>query len=439
MTSFAQTDIDIKPACFTFSGARELVSADRAKELLIGIASDVNFTSVNLSNKSYSDEAAIIIGAALANHCESVTSANLSDMIAGRQEEEALRALKSLCDGLANSKLAVLECDDNAMGKPGVIACETVLRQKTLTHLSLMNDGLSGEAAEQLATILLGYPEEAVNCPPLETFHYHNNMSGDTGAIAIARIVRCCSKLRNFRFSTTRSKQKGCLHIAQALDALDTALFEHLDLSDNSFGGACAKALASFLLRQTRLLSLTLRDSGLGEQGIQQLSNALKIARPPLQKLDLSGNDIETEIGDSLVTIVKSVSHTLEELYLDDNSFGTEVGSQIATALKDCKKLRKLSVNSCDLTALGAYRIAKSVSGLPVFITLEMDGNQICANGVECIKAVMNAAKKNLVTMEDNDEDGDDDLEDELDNKEAVDTQDADADLVNALAAAKLI
>ena len=41
-------------------------------------------------------------------NCNKVRYANLADMIAGRMEEEALRALKSICDGLSKNELYVL-------------------------------------------------------------------------------------------------------------------------------------------------------------------------------------------------------------------------------------------------------------------------------------------------------------------------------------------
>ena len=434
MASFAESENDA--TCFCLGGAREMVTLERAQELLVPLTGNAKYTKLNLSNKSYSDVAAAAIGEALSLTCTHVVIANISDMIAGRQEEEALRALKSICDGLAECVLEKVECDDNAMGRPGVIACAAVLRQKSLRSLSLKNDGLSGEAAEELAAILLGEPEEAFNCPPLETFHYHNNMSGDEGAIAIARIVRCCPQLKNFQFSTTRTKHKGCLEIAEALASLETNRFEVLDLSDNSFGGPCVAPLGSFLARQSSMTALFLRDSGIGEVGLDSLAPSMIMSGAPMIKLDLSGNDFETECGNALVSIVSKFAPTLEELYLDDNCFESEVGSALAKCIAKCSKLRILHVNNCELTALGAYRLARAVSSIPTFITLEMDGNMICGSGVEAIETLMNSAGKRLVEMEDNDDDGDDDLQGELELEE--EGSDGETGLEVALTGAKI-
>ena len=65
--------------------------AKRAEKLLSKIRdSDVmNYSSLNLSDKSYSADAAKVIGEALSKYCKDVKVANISDIIAGRKEDEA--------------------------------------------------------------------------------------------------------------------------------------------------------------------------------------------------------------------------------------------------------------------------------------------------------------------------------------------------------------
>lgn len=92
----------------------------------------------------------------------------------------------------------------------------------SLQRLYVCNNGLSAEAAELLVKILireasvLGSTEEAAEkkCPPLELLHFYNNMSGDGGAKAVAKIVEACPQLLDFRFSATRSTPVGCESIA---------------------------------------------------------------------------------------------------------------------------------------------------------------------------------------------------------------------------------
>jgi Ran GTPase-activating protein 1 len=74
------------------------------------------------------------------------------------------------------------------------------------------NTGLSAEASEALVNILL-----EGGCPPLIQFHFHNNMSGNGGAFAIARMVENCPTLQDFRYSTTRTSAAGCLKLAEVM------------------------------------------------------------------------------------------------------------------------------------------------------------------------------------------------------------------------------
>jgi len=439
MASFAVGKDSASGECFQFGGPRELVNAERAQELLSTVSAlGDGFTSLNLSDKSYDGAAAKLIGSALAKQCKQVTVANLSDIIAGRQEDEAQLAMKAVCDGLADAKLTVVHCDDNAMGPHGVRACAAVLAQKTLQYLSLMNDGLSAASAEQLTVLLLGSTadaqeawergisaghavgavqggaEDAANCPPLHTLHFHNNMTGEEGAASVARLVAACTQLRDFRFSTTRSQRAGCVHVAKALASLRQADFTALDLSDNSFGGECLAPLNAFLLKQTRLQHLVLRDSGLNQDGLQALVQTLEASKPPLQTLDLSGNDAEAEDGELLAAAVTAVAPTLQSFQIDDNCLESEAMAPVTVALRDCKMLRVVNANNCELSAAGAYRLARTLCRLPSFERLEMDGNCICTRGVDAIQALFDRAGKTLAEMEENDDEGDDDLDDAL-------------------------
>lgn len=54
----------------------------------------------------------------------------------------------------------------------------------------------------------------ASEVPAFKTLHFYNNMSGSGGAAAIAKVLRECNSLKDFRFSATRSSSDGCLALA---------------------------------------------------------------------------------------------------------------------------------------------------------------------------------------------------------------------------------
>ncbi len=86
---------------------------------------------IRLSNKSFDNGAAQV----LATYLESLTAvrvADISDIIAGRPEDEALRTLKIICSSLKKFPLVEINVSDNAFGGKGVEACRDILIGKEI-------------------------------------------------------------------------------------------------------------------------------------------------------------------------------------------------------------------------------------------------------------------------------------------------------------------
>jgi Ran GTPase-activating protein 1 len=244
MASFLQENI------FNLSGGRELVDENRMNELLASaptIADPLSITGINLSNKSFSHAAALILSNYL-KQFPNLKTIDISDIIAGRHEDEALLVLETLCNSFNSSELLEVNVSDNALGRKGILACQNLLQGKLLQKLYFCNNGLSAEASELITEILLSnHPSSSP--PPLEVLHFYNNMSGTVGAQSSSRIVRAIGgTLKDFRYSATRSGKEGCLPIAQAL--CHTSELTHLDLSDNSFGDEVTDLLVDVITQQ---------------------------------------------------------------------------------------------------------------------------------------------------------------------------------------------
>jgi Ran GTPase-activating protein (RanGAP) involved in mRNA processing and transport len=83
---------------FSVEGAREVVNKERAESLLAPLlAADAGYVTVKLSTKSFGAGSADVAAAALANNAATLQHADLSDIIAGRPEAEALAALTTVC------------------------------------------------------------------------------------------------------------------------------------------------------------------------------------------------------------------------------------------------------------------------------------------------------------------------------------------------------
>jgi Ran GTPase-activating protein 1 len=290
------------------------------------------------------------------------------------------------------------------------------------------NNGLSAEAAELLAKILLRQTSDAVEVPSvpsdatpsdtpspipaipatpatpaipaLQLLHFYNNMAGDGGAKALAEIVKACgASLEDFRFSATRSTPSGCESIATALASVPR--LRKLDLCDNNFNGKTGDVLKEALRSKTCLEHVNLRDDSLeGTVAVDKLSifEALveaTAAGSAIKFLDLSGNSFDADAAAQLARALDRMP-TIEVLMIDDCELGSEGAKHIAAGVMKMPNLKMLSMCTCEITASGGYHLAKAVASISSFVTLNVDGNMFTENAVEAIRGVLVQASKVL-------------------------------------------
>ena len=114
------------------SGARELLDGERARVLLgaavqrAGGASGAS-GAARLCSKSFGAAAAAEAARAL-QQLPTLSRADLSDIIAGRPEAEALEVLRTIVGALPAESLTALDLSENALGEKGVRALADTLR-----------------------------------------------------------------------------------------------------------------------------------------------------------------------------------------------------------------------------------------------------------------------------------------------------------------------
>lgn len=103
-------------------GAREMLTKESTEKLMGDLLTDKELPktleSIRLSGKSFGVDAAHVAAGALLN-LEKLRRVDLSDIIAGRPEEEALQALEIISGGLKDKKFTHIHLSDNALGKKG--------------------------------------------------------------------------------------------------------------------------------------------------------------------------------------------------------------------------------------------------------------------------------------------------------------------------------
>ncbi|CAI5746505.1 unnamed protein product [Peronospora destructor] len=415
----------------SFEGERELVTETRAYELVRTYADEEalqqpsTFTHITLCNKSYTLEAARVIAAFFSRleargAFEELVSVDFADMIAGRPEDEALQVLATLCNALSAIKtLTRIDLSDNALGEKGVRACFGLLQnQAQLRHIYFCNNGISAAAAGVVADEVLLF--RGLDTPTkLETFHFYNNMSGNGGAIELAKLLPLSPELKDLRFSATRAQREGSLAFATALASLKK--LEKLDLSDNTFKAQGAKAIAAAVTGMPNLMEINFRDAALEDDGVMAIADALREsgAAKTLTVLDVSGNDLTAESMPALGQMLR-VSGALHVLQIEENEIGSKGAKALAKALKvGSPVLEKVVANLNEIGASGALALVTSVLDKKMFAKLNIDGNQISAEGVARIESLLKSKNMGdvLGSLEDNDGDEEDDGDEENDNQ----------------------
>ncbi|GAB9466267.1 Ran gtpase-activating protein 2 [Globisporangium polare] len=431
----------------SFDGERELVTAERAHELLraytdVESTPDASFTHITLRNKSYTLEAAQVIAGFFARLVAKdafayLTSVDFADMIAGRPEDEALQVLATLCDALKTIKsLTRIDLSDNALGEKGVRACfGLLLEQENLQHVYFCNNGISAAAAAVIADEVLLY-RGSETPTKLETFHFYNNMSGDGGAIALAKLLPLSPALRDLRFSATRAQRAGSLEFAKALSSLHK--LERIDLSDNTFKAEGGIAIAAALKQQKNLVEVNLRDASIEDAGMTAIAKALSgSSAASLTALDVSGNDLTADSARVLAQAVRKFIN-LRALQVEENEIGSRGAKALAKAIKShTPLLEKLISNVNEIGTSGALALVDAIAGKAAFARIEIDGNAISSEGVDKIVVLLEGNKKTdvLGSLEDNDEDGDEDEEEESDDEEEAEVEPPSSSTVDGLAA----
>ncbi|KAF8069620.1 RANGAP1 [Scenedesmus sp. PABB004] len=390
-------------------GTRDFLDAEATRAALAPLlAAGRAIRKVRFSTKSFGAEAAAVAAEALRSVAHCLEHADMSDIIAGRPEDEALEALRLVAGGLSAAKLRHLNLSDNALGEKGVRAAAAALQHPGLEFLALQNVGASVHACKAVEELL----------PPggaLSGLHLFNNMSGDEGAGHIARLLARCPRMADFKMASSRVGAAGGIAIARALAAGGALV--RLDLSDNPLTEEVAPALAACLSAAPALAHLNLNDTSLTDAGVATVCGALAGAAPRLASLELALNEVTPDGAAHVVRAIAGKQH-LARLNLRENELEDAGAAVLARGLASLPALTALDLCANQLMRPGALAVARAVAaarrGAGSFELLALDENAISEQGVEQLRALLKDAFGSdacLGPLDENDPDmaGDDD------------------------------
>lgn len=406
----AETSFDVS------GGTRAFLTEESAEELLKPLlASGHSFIQVCLSNWSFGNGSAEVAARALSAAKDKLVDVNLADIVAGRPEAEALKAMTTISSALEGSKLKSLNLSDNALGEKGVRAFSALLSsQSSLQALYFMNNGISEEAARAISELLPSAKE-------LRTLRFHNNMSGDPGAEELAGVVKMAPLLEYFQMSSSRVGIAGGIALMEALRNGES--LRVLDIRDNMYGPEGGRALAQTLRLHNLLTEVYLSDLGLEDEGALAVIKALSEGSSQVRVLELGGNEITEKSAPTLAICLRAMK-LLTRLNLTENELKDKGAVTICNVLKEeHENLEELDVSVNELGRIGAVAAARAVANKKGFKSLNLNGNQISDTGIEALKEVLSKSKAGpgvLGSLEDNEEETEeeDDEEEEQEDDE---------------------
>ena len=412
-------EVGEQPGC----KGRELLDVGRARELLHPLLHGVPeeggsfngmYGRVGFKGVSFGVDEARVINSVFAKHT-SLREVDLSDILSGRGDQVATEVLAVLAEGLRHlDEVWELDISDNALGERGVRTLGPALSaSRAMRRLIFRNDGMSSQACEALAEILLqgreGAPTHLTQIASL------NNMSGDDGAKALGRLFAASPKLEDLQFSSCRVSTDGCVAICEGLlsgRGPQGGALRRLDLSGNMYMPEGGEALGRMLREQRGLECLNLADTGLTDEGVASVLEGLRASSAPVRELDLSLNEVTGEAVEDVAAYVCAIAATLEALVLNENEFEDEGGKQLCDALlahpAGFPRLKKLSLVTNMLGAPACVSACAVAMRTPTLEQLLLDDNQIPEAAVAKIRGALEGAGRAgvLGPLDENDPDG---------------------------------
>ena len=230
-------------------------------------------------------------------------------------------------------------------------------------------------------------------------------MSGNGGAIAIAKVIAASPSLVHFRWASVRANVDGGVAIGTAISSIHLPLIQTLDLSDNSFGEVGGLALAKALGNLPHLLDLNISDTGM-ECSLDDVFEALTGTAPNLRVLKINDNEINDV--KALIGCLRS-KPLLESLSLEGNEVASVGATKICEVLKaSCPLLSYINLSTNEIMGLGGKAVADLLGGRGVEVNL--NDNALRASVVELLEE-----RVKLLDMGDNREDDDEEVDEEED------------------------
>ena len=329
---------------------RNNMTGQAAEDLANVIKNNLGLERIYLSDNNFKSSAAVILQALKDNVQLKILSLNNNKMT-GEVAEDLANVIKN------NSGLEELYLSDNDLRPSAVVILQALAKISQLKVLSLNRNNMTGQAAEDLANVIK-------NNLGLERIYLSDNDFKSSAAV-----------------------------ILQALK--DNAQLKILSLNNNKMTGEVAEDLANVIKNNSGLEELYLSDNDLRSSAVVILQALAKISQ--LEVLGLNRNNITGQAAEGLANVVKN-NLGLERIYLSDNDFKSSA-AVILQALKDNAQLKILSLNNNKMTGEVAEDLANVIKNNSGLEELYLSDNDLRSSAVVILQALAKISQLKVLSL----------------------------------------
>ncbi|XP_072329575.1 NACHT, LRR and PYD domains-containing protein 3-like [Scyliorhinus torazame] len=184
-------------------------------------------------------------------------------------------------------------------------------------------------------------------------------------SVGIQRLLLIANYFTGIKLSGANIKDSGLKILTDEMQKQDCKL-QNLKLDGNNLTYKSCEKLVAVLKDNHNIILLDLTDNNIQDKGVSSLCNALEDAKCSLRMLSVGGNKLTTGCCERLATVLKQ-NKTLVELDLSNNRIGEEGLRQLTEALKNenCALL-KLGLNSIFAFEFGIMGTYEDASGAEI-------------------------------------------------------------------------
>ena len=361
-------------------------------DLAVAICINSNLEVLNLSNNNLQDHTVVVAHAL--TQVKKLTHLDLSNNNMSNNVVDALALAIEL-----NTSLKMINIKGNSLTTVGMTKiAQSLCWSSHLSKLNISNNQITEQACDAIAIALLSN----VN---IEELYLSNNDLG-AGIVKIAIALQNVSTLTVLDLNNNKGTEKVSDHLGVVIEnnkleklflvnnklklstiIIATALSKittltELDLSNNGITKEVACSLAAAFESNNSVTILRLSKNKLQTLGIKTISMSLR-KLSSLQVLDMDDNEITEEAADDIAFIIVRNKY-LRELNLNDNNIKDGI-IKIADALKNTPGLKKLLLNSNNISTKVAYALADALKNLKLLSVFGIMYNDLRTKGIVTI------------------------------------------------------